>query len=86
MKARQTVAVPDYTTTSALLLTSQAARLLAVSSETVRLWERTGQLRAVRVVGGLRLFQRVDVERLAREREALRAAAVQSNVGHEDQR
>ena len=54
----------------ALVLTSQAARILAVASETVRTWERVGKLHAVRTAGGVRLFDRADVERLARERES----------------
>ena len=52
------------------LLTNEAARVLAVSPETVRFWERVGRLRAVKTASGLRLFDRRDVERLARDREA----------------
>jgi excisionase family DNA binding protein len=54
---------------SDLLLTGSVARLLNVSAETVRLWERTGRLPAIRVDGRVRLFERRDVQRLARERE-----------------
>jgi excisionase family DNA binding protein len=55
------------------LLTSDVARLLSVSSDTVRLWERLGRLPALKTAGGTRLFDRRDVEQLAREREARRA-------------
>jgi excisionase family DNA binding protein len=55
------------------LLTSEVARILDVSAETVRLWERNGRLRAQKTEKGVRLFDRADVvalaERLARERE-----------------
>ena len=57
---------------TAPLLTSEVARINAVAPETVRLWERSGRLRAVKTAGGVRLFDRRDVERLAREREAKR--------------
>ena len=50
------------------LLTNDAARLLNVSPQTIRLWERTGRLPAVKTTRGVRLFDRRDVERLARER------------------
>ena len=57
-----------------ILLTSQVARILDVSSETVRLWERLGRLPALKTEKGVRLFDRADVtalaERLARERRA----------------
>lgn len=47
---------------------SEAARILAIAPETVRAWEKTGRLRAVRIGRGIRLFNREDVERIARER------------------
>ena len=55
---------------SALLLTSDAAYILKVTPDTVRYLERTGRLRALKTSRGVRLFNREDVERLAREREA----------------
>ena len=55
---------------SAPLLTSEAAQALHVSEGTVRQWERLGRLRAVKTARGVRLFDRRDVERLARERQA----------------
>jgi excisionase family DNA binding protein len=54
-------------TTTPPLLTSEVARILGVSSETVRIWHRHGRLVAVKTDGGVRLFDRHDVERLARE-------------------
>jgi excisionase family DNA binding protein len=49
------------------LLTSEAARILRVSAETVRLWERSGRLPAQKTGRGVRLFDRRDVLRLAQE-------------------
>jgi DNA-binding transcriptional MerR regulator len=51
-----------------LLLTNEVARLLDVSPQTVRLWERTGRLAATKTTKGVRLFKRGNVEDLARER------------------
>ena len=51
-----------------LLLTGEAARVLDVSVDTIQLWERIGRLPAVKTTTGVRLFDRRDVERLARER------------------
>ena len=53
---------------SDVLLTSEVAQLLRVSEATVRLWERAGRLHATKTTGGVRLFDRHDVERLVRER------------------
>jgi excisionase family DNA binding protein len=52
------------------LLTNEVARILDVSADTVRHLERMGRLPALRTSGGVRLFNRCDVERLARERRA----------------
>jgi excisionase family DNA binding protein len=52
------------------VLSGEAAQILHVSVDTVRLWERLGRLRAMKTSRGVRLFERRDVERLAREREA----------------
>lgn len=51
------------------LLTGDVARLLHVSPVTVRMWERTGRLTAVRTAGGVRLFDRASVDRLRLERQ-----------------
>lgn len=52
------------------LLTNDAARYLGVSPQTIRVWQRTGKLQALKTARGVRLFSRTDVERLARERRA----------------
>jgi DNA-binding transcriptional MerR regulator len=52
------------------VLTSEAVRILDVAPDTVRLYERRGRLRALKTARGVRLFDRRDVERLARERRA----------------
>jgi excisionase family DNA binding protein len=52
------------------LTTSEAARLLDRSPDTVRHLNRTGRLGAIRTAGahGMRLFRRADVLRLLEER------------------
>jgi excisionase family DNA binding protein len=52
--------------------TTEAARILDVSAETVRWLERTGRLRALRTRNGVRIFDRLDLERIAKERAAAR--------------
>jgi excisionase family DNA binding protein len=54
------------------LLTSEVSRLLDVSAQTIRLWERLGRLRATKTEKGVRLFSRADVEQLALELERQR--------------
>ncbi len=44
--------------------------------DTIRTWERRGRLHAQRTEGGIRLFKRLDVERLAAERKKLRVQAL----------
>lgn len=56
-----------------LLLTSEAARILSVSSETLRLWTRHGRLPVMLTANGVRVFNRADVTALA-ERLALERA------------
>ena len=56
-----------------LLETSIAARELEIAKETVIQLEKNGKLRAIRTVGGRRLFRRIDVLKLKAEREAKRA-------------
>lgn len=48
-----------------LLTTSDAARALRRSVESVREYERTGRLPAIRTQSGVRLFKLSDVEQLA---------------------
>jgi DNA-binding transcriptional MerR regulator len=47
------------------LTTSDTARILKRAGATVLYYERTGRLKAIRTQGGIRLFERADVERLA---------------------
>jgi excisionase family DNA binding protein len=54
------------------LTSSEAARALGVSTDMVRIYERTGRLPAIRTAGGYRLFTQLDVARLARKRAARR--------------
>jgi excisionase family DNA binding protein len=57
------------------LSVADAARILGITPQTVRLMIRTGKLQVTaRTVGGIQLFRREEVERLARER-GHRAAA-----------
>lgn len=58
---------------SDFLLTGDVARILQVSAETVRLWERIGRLHALKTDRGVRLFDRRDVEALASARRARRS-------------
>jgi excisionase family DNA binding protein len=53
-----------------LLTVGDAAALLGLSGEMVRVLHRRGKLSAERTPGGYRLFRRGDVERLVRERGA----------------
>jgi len=48
-----------------LMTTGEAARVLGLSPDMVRLLERDGRLPAQRTTNGLRLFRRGDVEKLA---------------------
>ena len=47
------------------LTTADAAKVLGVTPATVRAYEESGRLPAVRTAGGYRLFLRTDVARLA---------------------
>lgn len=53
-----------------IILTAEAARIAGVVPATVRLWERSGRLRAQKTSSGTRLYRRRDVERVAKERDA----------------
>ncbi len=59
----------EYSENRTLLLTSEVARLLSVTPETVRRWERTGSLSARKTATGVRLFDLGEVERFTRRRE-----------------
>jgi DNA-binding transcriptional MerR regulator len=52
---------------SAPMTTNTVARLLRRSADSVRRYEREGRLPAVRTESGIRLFDPIAVERLARE-------------------
>jgi excisionase family DNA binding protein len=51
-----------------LLTPSDAARVLGLSADSVRVLSDSGRLPAMRTVSGRRLFRRVDVDRLALQR------------------
>lgn len=53
-----------------LLTPSDAARVLGLSPDSVRVLSDSGRLPAMRTVSGRRLFRRGDVDRLAAERAA----------------
>lgn len=55
-----------------LLSIGDAARLLDVSTSAVKQWSQTGKLPTMRTAGGIRLFRREDVERVAHERRERR--------------
>ena len=61
------------------LIVSDVARMLGVTTDRVRQIERSGQLPAQRTPGGVRIFDRSDVERLIAQRrqEGLRHAEQQ---------
>jgi DNA-binding transcriptional MerR regulator len=67
------------TVSAAPIFTSTAAQILGVSEATVRLWEGTGRLKAIRTDRGVRLFDRAACEQLARELAERR----QVGLGHE---
>ena len=58
------------TDTEPLLTSGLAARMAGVAVETIRLWEATGKLTAIRTATGQRLFTRQAVA------EAIRARAL----------
>jgi excisionase family DNA binding protein len=60
-----------------LLATSDVARLAGVSPDAVRLWARSGRLRAHRTAGGMRLFEEALVLRFLAARARRRAPRAQ---------
>jgi excisionase family DNA binding protein len=58
-----------------LLTPSDAARVLGLSPDSVRVLSDTGRLPAMRTISGRRLFRRGDVDRLAAERAQQSASA-----------
>lgn len=60
---------PDY------VLTSEAARILGVSGQTIRAWDRRHRLiPATRTLSGVRLYARADIEALRASLDSGRAA------------
>jgi len=60
------------------VMSGEAARILNVSVDTVRLWERRGRLRALKTATGVRFFNRADVTALAERRARDRRTAEHS--------
>ncbi len=50
-----------------LYTVGDAARYLLVSETTIRNWERLGRLRCVHTAGGMRIFERGELDRVKRE-------------------
>jgi excisionase family DNA binding protein len=50
------------------LLTSEAARLVGISADTLRRWSNAGRLTVRRTSSGIRLYSRSELERLAAAR------------------
>lgn len=55
-----------------LLGTQDAAKIIGVSTDTIRWYERTGRLPATRTLGGTRLFSLATVEQFALARSQRR--------------
>jgi excisionase family DNA binding protein len=69
-----------------LMTPSDAARVLGLSADSVRVLSDSGRLPAMRTVSGRRLFRRGDVDRLAAERAQHTAAALAAKGGVADSR
>jgi excisionase family DNA binding protein len=54
---------------NAPLTTSEAARMIGVSAQTIRVYVDSGKLAAQRTQGGYRLIARADAQRLRQERQ-----------------
>lgn len=54
----------DTYSTQELLPIGEAARILGVSVETVRRWDKAGKIASVRTLGGQRRFRRGELEAL----------------------
>jgi len=48
---------------------STASRITRFAESTIRLWAAQGILPSLRLPSGIRVYERADVERIARERE-----------------
>jgi excisionase family DNA binding protein len=60
--------MPEIPDSNDLLTPSDAARVLGLSADSVRVLSDSGRLPSMRTIGGRRLFRRGDVDRLAVER------------------
>jgi excisionase family DNA binding protein len=69
-----------------LLTPSDAARVLGLSPDSVRVLSDNGRLAALRTVSGRRLFRRGDVDKLAAERarQSAAAALARAHVPYDD--
>jgi excisionase family DNA binding protein len=73
--------LPTATDPNDLLTPSDAARVLGLSPDSVRVLSDSGRLPALRTVSGRRLFRRGDVDRLAADRAAALAARIPTPPG-----
>ncbi|HMC95387.1 MAG TPA: helix-turn-helix domain-containing protein [Polyangia bacterium] len=78
--------MPELLDPNDLLTPSDAARVLGLSADSVRVLSDSGRLPSMRTIGGRRLFRRGDVDRLALERasHAVAGAAISSRRGRMD--
>jgi len=67
-----------------LMTPSDAARVLGLSADSVRVLGDTGRLPGLRTVSGRRLFRRGDVEQLAADRARAAAATTAGAVASND--
>lgn len=65
-----------------LLTPSDAARVLGLSPDSVRVLSDSGRLPSMRTISGRRLFRRGDVDRLAADRAHQSALALASRAQH----
>jgi excisionase family DNA binding protein len=65
-----------------LLTPSDAARVLGLSPDSVRVLSDSGRLASMRTVSGRRLFRRGDVDRLAADRAQQSALALAARAQH----
>jgi len=73
--------MPDLLDPNDLLTPSDAARVLGLSADSVRVLSDSGRLASMRTIGGRRLFRRGDVDRLVLER-ASQLGATKSIASH----
>jgi DNA-binding transcriptional MerR regulator len=54
---------------SRFYLVSEVGRALGVAATTVRDWERSGRIEAIRTQNGVRIFSSQEVDRVRKDRE-----------------